>query len=684
MSELSHLKGEETKPLSTSFNVSSSSQNDTKDDKKYNKDSSSSSQSSSVKLIFFFILSIILYLLSLKGCDGTQTYCLVTLNPSFFYLLGVYLSLCAIIIDCILIKAYNKEINRYHLVYIFATYIYLLYFHDTGGDLSKHGAYNRMVFYFMMIVYGIIIGFLLFLRSLYRNKRKYSLLMIFVLFASIVAFTMFELRYGCVKWKNGLNGMKIENDMTRDKCYIIHPHKCWVNMLDGIFDVSWIIQENCNNFRAGERQELIKYLPPRMKDTFNFAYPITTNYTWLNESHFDRFFNNVMRDVIDTDKDNYYNNAQQPEIFLKFNPISQFGEISMNIQRNEKIVKEREEIYKSLPKKNIPKYKNVLFIYIDALSRAHFMRKMKYTKAFINKFFNHKDPTKSSYQMMKYHAFIYFTPPNVNPMFYGESMLNSNGTNIIRAFKQRGFITGQSNNICSRELYDLEDDYTKDMDFEPFDHENIAMFCDPNFHNLENPFTPYLGPYSIKRRCLYGRDTFDYVLDYGEKFFDTYKNERKFLRVAFQDAHEGTGEVVRYLDERLGLFLESFHKKGYLDDTAVFFVSDHGNNMIGFYNVFQVEDFVMEKTLASWFMILPNKESKEEVESIIGNQQKMVTPYDIHDTLLYMIGFEEGSKYHSRYGQSVFKAVNAKERDCVRYKQDLKDTWCRCINYNFN
>ena len=62
----------------------------------------------------------------------------------------------------------------------------------------------------------------------------------------------------------------------------------------------------------------------------------------------------------------------------------------------------------------------------------------------------------------------------------------------------------------------------------------------------------------------------------------------------------------------------------------------------------------------------------------------MVTPYDIHDTLLYMIGFEEGSKYHSRYGQSVFKAVNAKERDCVRYKQDLKDTWCRCINYNFN
>ena len=61
-----------------------------------------------------------------------------------------------------------------------------------------------------------------------------------------------------------------------------------------------------------------------------------------------------------------------------------------------------------------------------------------------------------------------------------------------------------------------------------------------------------------------------------------------------------------------------------------------------------------------------------------------VSPYDIHDTMLYMIGFEEGSKYHSRFGQSIYKAVNAKERDCFRYKQDLKDTWCRCINYNFN
>lgn len=292
------------------------------------------------------------------------------------------------------------------------------------------------------------------------------------------------------------------------------------------------------------------------------------------------------------------------------------GSIEIKINKNEKIIKERQENFNSLKNEEKPKYKNFLFIYIDALSRAHFNRKMKNIHQFLNKYFTNSTETMNVYQMMKYHAFIYFTPPNVNPMFYGESMQNSNGTNIIRAFKHKGFITGQSNNICSRELYDLEDDYTKDMDFEDFDHENIALFCDPNFNNYENPFTPYLGPYSIRRRCLYGKDTFAHVLDYGEAFWDTYKDERKFLRVAFQDAHEGTGEVVRYLDERLGEFLNSFLRKGYLDDTAVFIVSDHGNNMIGFYNIFQVEDFVMEKTLATWVIMLPKrKEYTKEYEN---------------------------------------------------------------------
>ena len=48
-------------------------------------------------------------------------------------------------------------------------------------------------------------------------------------------------------------------------------------------------------------------------------------------------------------------------------------------------------------------------------------------------------------------------------------------------------------------------------------------------------------------------------------------------------------------------------KIGYLKDTVVFFVSDHGNNMAGIYNIFQFEDYVLETILGTWFMLLPKK-----------------------------------------------------------------------------
>ena len=133
---------------------------------------------------------------------------------------------------------------------------------------------------------------------------------------------------------------------------------------------------------------------------------------------------------------------------------------------------------------------------------------------------------------------------------------------------------------------------------------------------------------------------------------------------------------------RLRKFLESLNKKGHLDDTAIFIVSDHGNNMIGFYNIFQVEDFVMEKTLGTWLIILPkNSVNKKEDKILKNNQQNIVTPYDIHDTMLDIFKFEKNTKYKSRYGQTVFEEINNLQRNCETYKLDLQPLWCRCIDY---
>ena len=632
-----------------------------------------------ILIIFLSFLSFYFYIISFKGCDGTQSYCLVTLSPSFFYLLGIYIMISSIISLYIIYQILIRAASFFHLVYYIPILIYLLYFVDNGSDLSHHGSYNKMIFFVLFCSFVIIFIIFSIIKYIY-NKYQIIFVSLTLSLIWIIIYVNIKIRKNCDTWYNGLNGIKIENNQNFDKCKIVHPKKCWINLLDGIFDVSRILKEDCNNFRGGEKMELLKYLSPYLNTSNKFGFPITTNYTWLNQSHFDRFFNNVMADIIPLDKIdiNKIPKEERPEIILNFDPITQMGKIDININKNPKLIKERKKLYDTLQKKEKPKYNNILFLYIDAISRPEFLRSMKHTQNFLSKYYN---STKYSfYQMLKYQNFIFFTQQNVNPMFFGESMFNSNGTSILKYIKQKGYITGQANNICTRQLYDIEDNYIENITFENFDHENIAMFCDPNFYNPENRFTPYMGPYSIRRRCLYGKDTFEYVLEYGQKFWETYLNEKKFLRLSFQDAHEGTLEVVKYLDKKLAEFLENFEKKNFLDDTAIFIVSDHGNNMIGFYNILQVEDYVIEKTLGTWFMILPKKINVDE-KYIEINQQRLVTPYDIHDTLLDMFGYKIKDNVYSRKGKSVFNEINGLERDCNYYEQDLLPLWCRCDEF---
>ena len=632
-----------------------------------------------IKIILLSIVSFFFYFISFRGCEGTQSYSLVTLSPSFFYLIGVYIMICSLITLYIIYEALNNKISKIHLFYYVPLLIYLLYFYDNGSDLSHHGSYNKMVFYFLIVSFIILFLIFCLLKYIY-TKYKIIFISLTLSFIWILIYTYIKITKNCNVWYDGLNGIRLENNPKFDKCKIVHPKRCWINSIDGVFDVSRILNENCNNFRGGEKAELLKYLSPRFNLTQNFGYPITTKYTWLNQSHFDRFFNNVMADMIDLDKIDYSKIADdlKPEVVLKFDPLTEMGKIDIKINRNEILAKERNDIYNTLLPKDKPKYNNILFLYIDAISRPEFIRAMKNTEKYLSKYFNSSE--KSFYQMMKYHNFIFFTQQNVNPMFFGESMFNSNGTSILKHIKKKGFITGHSNNICTRQLYDIEDNYTENIEYDSFDHENIAMMCDPNFYNPENRFTPYMGPYSIRRRCLYGRDTFEYIIEYGEKFWAAYSKEHKFLRLSFQDAHEGTLEVVKYLDVKLAEFLEKFDRKGYLKDTAVFLVSDHGNNMVGIYNIFQFEDYVLEKTLGTWFMLLPKKKEIDE-KFLEINQQRLVSPYDIHDTLLDMFGYHQNNTIFSRKGQSVYKEVNGLERNCDYYSQDIMPIWCRCFDF---
>jgi hypothetical protein len=130
-------------------------------------------------------------------------------------------------------------------------------------------------------------------------------------------------------------------------------------------------------------------------------------------------------------------------------------------------------------------------------------------------------------------------------MYFGFPMSEKRGQNIIKYFKDNGYITANIGNICSKELFAVEEKITS-IFFDKYDHENIAMWCDPNYYDRRNPYPINKGEFSVIRRCLYGKEVHEYVFEYAKDFWKKYKKNRKFSRLSFIEGHEISGEVMYF------------------------------------------------------------------------------------------------------------------------------------------
>ena len=468
----------------------------------------------------------------------------------------------------------------------------------------------------------------------------------------------------CDNFFNGYGGYKLNNNKEENACFIIKPKKCDIPILSGLIDFTLLIN-SCEN-RNNDKKTFINYLK-KFKINLNFSkdefyFPITTEFGRKN------FRENVIKNIR-TEKKEGIND--QVSIIFK----NDKGHFEINLKYNKLLVAKK----RFLAKKFKVKYENIFIIYIDSLSRNHFMRKLKKTGKLIeylirnrNSKFNKKKYDKynleqkvNAFQFFKYISFIGYTPGNYLPMFYGS---NSAGIkkykykNFLELASKRGYITARTNAWCYREPVNFVSSKV--------DYENSGMFCDPHFKvNSE------------KRNCFYGKDSFDYLFEFCSKFLDLYKNERKIVSLYSNDAHEGTLEQIKYIDNSLHNFLIEILTKYFDDKSIIFLMSDHGTGMPGIYDILRSEDKEFEVLLGFLFLILPK--NSNYTENLIINEQRMITPYDIYGTFNNIIYSDlEKKKYPKSFkGQSIFKKINGKKRTCKKYIEFGENTHCACKNY---
>ena len=420
----------------------------------------------------------------------------------------------------------------------------------------------------------------------------------------------------------------------------------------------------------------------------NIIYPETNNnnYTFNKFETQEKFFDTIINNIIMTN-DRKLVDEINPEIKLLKN--KEKYEIKINVKFNEELSKERNQI---INQDNSPK-NNILFLYIDVLSRPHFFRKMKHLSKFLSQFNSHKNTSYEVFQFMKYQSFKNdYHMSGIQTIFYQQNPktdgIKTNNSHILSLLKKEGYITAQSANYCFKEFYSLESEFNffEKTNIEEYDHENIAMFCDPFFmQEIKNP--------SIKK-CLYGKNSFEYVLEYGYQFWTKYSNNKKFLRLSFFEGNEKTGEVIKYLDYYLYHFLFNLYENNYLNNTFIFLLSGQGNSYNDLYssmNYFDY-DYFIEKYLGTFFIFLDKNGlnlTNNDLINIKNNQQNMITAYDIHYTLKSIIENniysdtkekEDFSDENNALGKSLFGYINSMERSCYKYKQ-IDIGICRCYDF---
>ncbi len=637
----------------------------------------------SVSLIIS-IYSIYLYYKSLEGCVGTQIECLKIMTMDKFYEILNKIIACAFFINNVLILAVFQKISLISIIYPTIIYI-LFYLIDNGSDLAHHGRYNFYIFLLFLFIFFIISLIIILITFLYTKGRKklFNTIISIIIITFFIIFIYIYFKTSCSKWNTGLNNIQLDNDKEKYPCEFVSAKKCYINAFDNLFDLSKYMGKTCDVIGnpSEQKKKLFKFIDTNIfKNTTKIGFPITTTKDfWLRtQKNIEHFSERVLSRMVDMNK--IGENISKPEVFIDFSDKNEpYGKININLIKNNTLIEERNKIAKN----SNTTFDNILFLFLDSISRQHFKRKMKYLSSFIEKYMNNQEDQKyKSFQFLKYHTFAAFTQKNVQPMFYGEKMdpITSNGTSIIKYVKRQGYITGQSSNLCSKELFVTMNNCLNEVEFSDFDHENVAMFCDPNYYDRTNPYPAFSGPFSVIRRCLYQRDSYEYVIEYGKQFWENYHENKKFLRLSFIDAHEGTGEVIKYLDKPIYDFLMYLLNNNLLKNTAIFFASDHGNGMPGIYYVINTDDFLYENVLGFLALVLYDYKDENGLRNLGNNQQTFVSPYDIHDTLIDIIYNGGKKEIMSRNGESLFRKINPMERSCLNYSE-LTEDLCRCIKH---
>ncbi|PRP89762.1 hypothetical protein PROFUN_00104 [Planoprotostelium fungivorum] len=533
---------------------------------------------------------------------------------------------------------------------------------DRGSTASGHGALNCAGFLFVIVPLLVITQGFSFLYRRASRKTFYICLGAFLL----VTPTILTIRFFIVQdeWIKGYNGESLEND---GHCKVVTPNLNWNSLLP----YRWL-NFYTGSTTCGTEPNFATLTDGILRvdcDTEARVQVLSMTENWLLEQKSPVNFaeNMFQRFVLNSTTTFIYNSPvplSNAAVLVTCNGREQ---VLVQNRRDEDVISRKKTMRRNRDSHPIDDL-NVLFINIDAFSRAHFLRRWPKTVQYLEDLTSAK-----AFQFFRYHSLGRSTVPNDQAMYLGMNEYDSGYSpkDLLRDpiwedYNEAGKVTAYLDNSCLDWSTKYQYNRTSHTDYQM-----VAPFCLPQLHPTSNPFGPLVGPFSIRRRCLDNRYSHDIALDWLGQFVENHAETPYFAAAAFNEAHEGTGEVIGLMDEDFVDFLDRVDT----NKTVVFIIADHGLHMSPYFalNLYSAR---AENMLPMGNLIVPNwvLENYPEIsEALEENQQSLVTAYDLYATLKHLRHFEE--KPNVRNGLSLFDKI-PRERTCreANIPQDL----CYC------
>ncbi|CAD8105993.1 unnamed protein product [Paramecium sonneborni] len=645
---------------------------------------------------FFFVAAILLYNNLFDICPyNTDSKCIQEwLKPQILKLIIVSISSSGLFV-LVVFMALRNLISKLYIGLFVCFLMKVIFIEDHVMSTTNYQIVYQFFEILFILIFGIISIILVNFIKCWIRWRMKCLLIVGMIILVILIYFKIQINNSCVDWKKGLNGQSI--DQSGKYCQIVEPSVCWYDIFDGFMDASKIY--DCTSQSKDINPQWIEQYKSYVQ------IPEGTKYIEMPRTE---YFEEKYRFCPYKDFQQYVLSKMQ---FLKdLNELSQQAESYLDleqmkyvtkIKRNESLIESRSKSYTNIQNQMNRKLpKSIITIFVDAVSRTRFIKKLKKSSKWFAQQEHEFQDTHQMFQAFRYMAVGTHTTPNFYGYEYGvqyqfkkstkntfwsttgayqnesiiEEQSQSKYKSITQMLQEAGYITAKSRTICGNSITEHELVEADIMQPQPIDHEFVSGICDPNYMRPNNQFGIFKGPYSVVKKCLYGKEINQYVFDYGRDFLQTYHDVPKYLELYFLDGHEGTGDAINHFDDPLFNFLNWLIENNHHKQSYIMMVSDHGLHMQGPYYLMKAEIYHIEVALPGLFVLI-DKDLIEERErkAFKENQQKVVTSFEIHYTLQFFT-----SDNPLILDKSLFSSVISEDRDCTDIPLK-KGEFCACV-----